>query len=1133
MTGTQSDFGAARPAAGQQAYPARDVSGGRRAPSADRIAALSALVESITEQIDAIEGAARRGSGQRAASQRQDIVRQDLNRQDPNRQDFARQEPSVARDALRQAPAHSDALYEPSAHREALLHEPQRPAPAKGRPDGDRLGEIEARLAAIAGQMSSAQPQPAFAAPRTEPQRVDAEPPKGLKGAIAEIAARQQAIDSEAGRLAAIDSIAIEDAITALRADIATLGRRIGSEARRSEDMDKALRADFAARLETMPRENAGLFDELRRHLDEIRQAIEASARETTLASIEAGYGHVIERLDDIVRRVPERGRVETLADEVVRIGGMLERAQPFRSMEGELEDIRNAIASLAAIRVDTSTDRQLAELRQSVERLAAMPHDPINLQPIERELAAIRREVDGFAKGTDPILLLRLEKQVAAIHGMLETRSAQGGLGGDAALSRLEERIDALSGRFDAIVELPSLMPSADASAAAIAAIDGLRSEISGLREHIVQREPVRFDAIDQQMHLLMERLDAATQRDDNHTLAQLEAQVAALADKFTVPGADALSKVEENLDRMQSLLGDTRRETIEAARDAARSTLSEFAGQLPNYPDETLIEALRQDLRSLQQAALHTDRQHHETLDAVRDTLSKVVQRITQLEVDERAAAAEPAPRRYAELPEDHRPLAPGSGKPDLSLRAPLITPESPREEAQPRNTDRKADFIAAARRAAQAAQAETARTSKAERKAALAARDLASHDEAGSEGAEAEDERRGPLSRLGQMFRPRRRSIALAIAAVMLALAAAEYGPAVATRVALMSGGTTAIDYETTASVDAAPARQAVPPAASRASSEPMPKAVTSPSAAPLSADAVAGPMPGTSNASAFAAAPAMVAPGSGGALAFAPSSGMASPMTDPAPASAPAPVEAAPLAASGPGVALNIALVKRDANSGDVAAAFELGKQYAEGLGGQQDVQLAAEWYARAAKGGLAVAQYRIGSLYERGEGVKRDPATAESWYRKASAQGNARALHNLAVLVSEGANGAPDYVGAAQLFIQAGNFGVADSQYNLGVLYARGLGLKVDLVQSYKWFALAAAQGDTDAGKRRDEVAKALRPAELASARAAVLAFRPRTPDPAANAEPAPKAEWMQTASVSAPFAGASLANAKG
>ena len=1130
MTGKRSDFGAARSAAGQPVYAAGEQSAGRRAPSADRIAALSALVESITEQIDAIEGAARRG-GQRPPMPRQDFARQDFAHQELERPPLARQEP------FRQESFH----HEPAQAYEPVRPEPQRLQAAphayaptvEPRTDSVRLGEIEARLAAIASQMAPQQPEPGpVLGHDAEPQRATAAP-SGLKSAIAEISARQQAIDSEAGRLAAIDSIAIEDAITALRSDIAALGRRIGTEARRSEDMDKALRADFAARLETMPHQDTGLFDELRGHLGEIRQAIEASARETTLASIEAGYGHVIERLDDIVRRVPERGRVDTLADEVARIGSMIERAQPFRSMEGELEDIRNAIASLAAIRVDTGTERQLAELRQSVERMAALP---VDLSPIERELAAIRHEVEGFARGTDPVVMTRLEQQVASIHAMLEANAAHDAGGGEAALGRLAERIDALSGRFDAIVELPSLSSAADTSSAAIAAIDGLRSEISGLREHIVEREPVRFDAIDQQMHALMQRLDAATQRDDNQTLAQLEAQVAALADKFAEagPGADALSKVEENLDRMQSLLGENRRETIEAARDVARSTLSEFAGQLPSFPDEALIQALREDLRSLQQAALHSDRQNHETLEAVHDTLAKVVQRITQLEVDERMAAGEPEPRRYAELPEDHRPLAPGSGKPDLTHRAPLLQPEPQREETQPRNSDRKADFIAAARRAAQAAQAETAKASKAERKAAQAAADLAARNLAASERSAADpaeageaEGRRGPLARIGQVFRSRRRPIMLAMAAVVLALAAAEYGPTVGKRVMLLTGQQSAIDYETTASVPATPASVAAPAATAPAAD--MPATV---SAAPSSPPQ---PMPDPADHSALEAAPGLVAPGNGAAVAFTPASSLASPMMPVAPAATETVATAVPetVATPAPAIPLNVALIRRDATSGDAAAAFELGKQYAEGLGVRQDVKLAAEWYSRAAKGGLAVAQYRLGSLYERGEGVKRDPAIAEDWYRKASQQGNARALHNLAVLVSEGADGAPDYIGAAQLFLQAGNLGVADSQYNLGVLYARGLGLKIDLIQSYKWFALAAAQGDVDAGKRRDEVAKALRSGELASARAAVLAFQPKTPDPAANAEPAPKAEWMQTAATALPLSGANLADAKG
>ena len=57
----------------------------------------------------------------------------------------------------------------------------------------------------------------------------------------------------------------------------------------------------------------------------------------------------------------------------------------------------------------------------------------------------------------------------------------------------------------------------------------------------------------------------------------------------------------------------------------------------------------------------------------------------------------------------------------------------------------------------------------------------------------------------------------------------------------------------------------------------------------------------------------------------------------------------------------------------------------------------------------------------------------------------------------------------------------------DSQYNLAVLYARGMGVTQDLAQSYAWFSAAAAQGDEDAAKKRDDVGAKLPASDLAGA----------------------------------------------
>ncbi len=83
----------------------------------------------------------------------------------------------------------------------------------------------------------------------------------------------------------------------------------------------------------------------------------------------------------------------------------------------------------------------------------------------------------------------------------------------------------------------------------------------------------------------------------------------------------------------------------------------------------------------------------------------------------------------------------------------------------------------------------------------------------------------------------------------------------------------------------------------------------------------------------------------------------------------------------------------------------------------------------------------------------------------------------------------------------------------DSQFNLAILYARGLGVPQDLVASYAWFSAAAANGDEDAGKKRDEVAARLSPEKLTQAKAAAAAWKPKTPDPAANEVSQPAGGW--------------------
>jgi len=207
----------------------------------------------------------------------------------------------------------------------------------------------------------------------------------------------------------------------------------------------------------------------------------------------------------------------------------------------------------------------------------------------------------------------------------------------------------------------------------------------------------------------------------------------------------------------------------------------------------------------------------------------------------------------------------------------------------------------------------------------------------------------------------------------------------------------------------------------------------------------------------------------------------------------------------------------------AAAGDPNALFEIGARFTEGRGVKSDLSEAANWYKLAADRGLAPAQYRLANLFEKGTGVSRDLGKAVTYYKQAADQGNASAMHNLAVLYASGATGQPDYQAAVGWFSKAADYGVADSQFNLAILFARGNGVKQDLEESYKWFAVAAKDGDKDAAQKRDEVANSMRKEQLESARAKVDLWKVKPLDPKANSVNLPD-EWasgkpLTTASV--------------
>ena len=192
------------------------------------------------------------------------------------------------------------------------------------------------------------------------------------------------------------------------------------------------------------------------------------------------------------------------------------------------------------------------------------------------------------------------------------------------------------------------------------------------------------------------------------------------------------------------------------------------------------------------------------------------------------------------------------------------------------------------------------------------------------------------------------------------------------------------------------------------------------------------------------------------------------------------------------------------LRHAASNGDAAAQFEVARRFGLGQGVERNPEEAVRWYMQAAAQGFAPAQYRLGTFYERGRGVQRSLPRAKIWYKRAAELGNVKAMHNLAVINTAINRETPDYQFSIYWFKQAAIRNLADSQFNLAILYQNGVGVQKNFVEAYRWFSLAARQGDLDAAQRRDVLEKKMEKRDLLLAANMLQAWKPTPVDAKAN-----------------------------
>lgn len=851
-------------------------------------------------------------------------------------------------------------------------------------------------------------------------------------------------------------------------------------------------RVDQIAERAVMPEKSV---ERLARQIAVIADKIDHAPAMPDAGEIFAG----IEQRFDMLSHVIERRQGDALDQ-----GNLL-----LRELERRLDEVADRIdqrqtdAALDNNSIMGAIDARFSALAQRLEAGGAGDRSENAIRGLEARLEDISERIDQSASqyaGIDPDLIRNLESQVAGLTAHLSRPAAPLPDFEDLG-PRLDEIERSIAGSRESILE--AARQAAENAARSLAtgqidpsAVSGLTQDVKAL-ENLTRRADERngktFEAIHDTLLKIVDRL-GSLETDGAETPASARMPVAAAQHAQPAPRKLAVQDAPSiEPDRTSPFGGPPILETDIVAAPAPRASVERSPAQA------AAAAAL---------AAISTDGMQAQAEPARSKSMFGGIASAFRGKKQPKAEPAMPAapssaviaPSVALDAPLDpklaNRPLEPGSGTPDLNAIMKRVRDERGQPIKHVEGDAAKSDFIAAARRAAQAAAAE-AEVSK--RNAELS----------------------GPVRalRIGDLLKARRKTVLMGTAAIMLALAGLQLGKA------FMS------DPAETATVDPMPI---VPheelDTASIGSTQPVAKPdATAPKRAELMAQAPADPVrtvgsgqdrlmaaPTTLPSPLDAVAPAKPIAATAQIVASAPVDTIVTePMT------APAQAGAAP-ARQGAAIAFDIppeagpAPLREAAAAGDAKALFEVATRYADGRGVKADLPTAAKWYEKAADLGFAPAQYRIGNFYEKGLGVTRDVAKAKTWYQLAANQGNASAMHNLAVLFAMGADGVTDNESAARWFVEAAELGVKDSQFNLGILAAKGVGVPQDLEESYKWFALVAKTGDKDAAAKRDEVAKSLRPEQLERARATTELWKPKTLDVASNAVDVPDA-WSDGA----------------
>lgn len=426
----------------------------------------------------------------------------------------------------------------------------------------------------------------------------------------------------------------------------------------RLENMMRDLQANFD-RQRQGPLETAQLQTLVRQLSQRVEQAILSGCSPSALGVIEGQIAEILARLDYRQKDQQEPERLERL------IKAMTERLdQPISS--SQLTEVQETVRALVQ-RFDSLSEAPAAlrTLERRVDDIAERLDAPVNMEldlsKIENMIEDLPRRMENArgdqaaASRFEPELIKSLESRIGAVATRLEEPVSV-----ELDTSRLESMIADIAARLDGsrdddgsqlqktVDSLLERLDDATRRAPEAARLEAMMLDIAArLDRPSLNGESAR--QLDQLISMLAGKLGASgAEADQSQAYHAIQEQIQALAARMDgLDGAAATARLEQTVSDIFGQIDQFREAALASAELAARTVALEALTSIERNadaaPNSGVRDALTQEIAQLRAIHDASDRRTSATLNAVHETLEKVVDRLAMLETDLEGDAAQ----------------------------------------------------------------------------------------------------------------------------------------------------------------------------------------------------------------------------------------------------------------------------------------------------------------------------------------------------------------------------------------------------------------------------------------------------------------------------------------------------------